>query len=86
VIWVFWHFSTSTEKVIMMITPFTVMSSKYNGVIVQGAVVGGMTDWSGGDLLRTGEKRRGFRRETAKRIVEFSAGAHIVEKMECMPL
>lgn len=70
----------------MMITPFTVMSSKYNGVIVQGAVVVGMTDWSGGDLLRTGEKRRGFRRETAKKIVEFSAGAHIVEKTECMPL
>lgn len=70
----------------MMITPFTVMSSEYNGVMVQGAVVGGMTDCLGGDLLRTGEKRMAFRHETAKRIVEFSAGAHILEKTECMPL
>lgn len=55
----------------MMITPFTVMSSEYNGVMVQEAVVGGMGDWSWGDLLRTGEKRMAFRHETANKMVEF---------------
>lgn len=70
----------------MIFTPFTVMIYRYNNWVLQGAVVIGMTGWSGSVLLLTDEKRRGFRRETAKRIVEFSAGAHIVEKTECMPL
>jgi|GEM_PF-2189310 len=55
----------------MTVNPYNIMNCKYNGVMVPGAVVMGMTGWSGSVLLLTGEKRMAFRHETANKMVEF---------------